>query len=65
MLRNGNVRSHVRNSLPEGIRIDYTVDTNAAGGLTKREAEAAVDIIDRMEPGDIFIAVPKVDPKKK
>lgn len=37
-----------------------TYDTNAAGGMTKREADAAVDIIKNMLPGSSFHSVPKV-----
>jgi hypothetical protein len=55
----------VVNTGPDGKRIiTNTVDTNASGGLTTRETGAAVDIIERMKPGEIVQAVPKVKPPK-
>jgi hypothetical protein len=45
---------------PDGSKTFFnTYDTNAAGGMTKREADAAVDIIKNMPPGSTFHSVPK------
>lgn len=41
-----------------------TYDTNSRGGMTKREARAAVKTIQNISPGSTYIAVPKPVPRK-
>jgi RHS repeat-associated protein len=39
-----------------------TYTTNPAGGMTPLEAKQAMEYIKAMQPGDIFLAIPKVQP---
>lgn len=42
--------------------ITQTVNTTASGGLAKPEIGAAVDIAQRMNPGDVLTIIPKIKP---